>query len=266
MKLRRRRRVKAFPQKRSQLGGSGLLPGIWVQGFARSVHLAGQRLRRRPDKCDAGRRPSGRRSPRPAASGRTCAHCRSSSSHRNRFAVVRADDEALVPPQAAGLALTVARPLPTETASLGFGGSPVGGGDKNSRFAFFRHFCAGEVSLSSGRCSCVRITPRGVYFSRKNGFLRVGALHRRARCSLLHTALFRRSSMGVVSLPSACASCCRNAGRPQVTAAYSSFLCRRSARPVWAEDPRGGHTRHPSPEPHTQRLTRRNTAGSQGRW
>ena len=31
MKLRRRRRVKAFPQKRSQLGGCGLLPenGVW---------------------------------------------------------------------------------------------------------------------------------------------------------------------------------------------------------------------------------------------
>ena len=53
------------------------------------------------------------------------------------LAVVRADDESLVPPQAAGLALSVARPLPAETASLGFGGSPVGGGDKNSRFAFF---------------------------------------------------------------------------------------------------------------------------------
>ena len=52
-------------------------------------------------------------------------------------AVVRADDESLVPPQAAGLALSVARPLPTETALLGFGGSPVGGGDKSSRFAFF---------------------------------------------------------------------------------------------------------------------------------
>ena len=49
------------------------------------------------------------------------------------LAVVRADDESLVPPQAAGLALSVARPLPTETASLGFGGSPVGGGDKSSR-------------------------------------------------------------------------------------------------------------------------------------
>ena len=53
------------------------------------------------------------------------------------LAVVRADDESLVPPQAAGLALSVARPLPTETASLGFGGSPVGGGDKNSHFTFF---------------------------------------------------------------------------------------------------------------------------------
>lgn len=56
------------------------------------------------------------------------------------LAVVRADDESLVPPQAAGLALSVARPLPTETASLGFGGSPVGGGDKNFHFTFFRHF------------------------------------------------------------------------------------------------------------------------------
>ena len=37
----------------------------------RPVHLAGQRLHRRPDKCDAGRRPSGRRIPRPAASGWT---------------------------------------------------------------------------------------------------------------------------------------------------------------------------------------------------
>lgn len=86
------------------------------------------------------------------------------------LAVVRADDESLVPPQAAGLALSVARPLPAETASLGFGGSPVGGGDKNSRFAFFRRFCAGAVSLSSGRCSCVGITPRGVYFGRKTAF------------------------------------------------------------------------------------------------
>ena len=59
------------------------------------------------------------------------------------LAVVRADDESLVPPQAAGLALSVARPLPTETALLGFGGSPVGGGDKNSRFAFFRRFYVG---------------------------------------------------------------------------------------------------------------------------
>ena len=123
------------------------------------------------------------------------------------LAVVRADDESLVPPQAAGLALSVARPLPTETASLGFGGSPVGGGDKSSRFAFFRHF-----------------------------YVR-----------------------GVVSLPSACASCRRNAGRPRVTAAYLPFLCRTGARPVRAEDLLVGYTRHPVSKPRTQRLTRRNT-------
>ena len=53
------------------------------------------------------------------------------------LAVVRADDESLVPPQAAGLAHSVAHPLPTETASLGFGGSPVGGGDKTPGLHFF---------------------------------------------------------------------------------------------------------------------------------
>ena len=114
------------------------------------------------------------------------------------ISVAAADENSLTP---------LYRLLPTETASLGFGGSPVGGGDKNSHFTFFRHFYVGEILLPSGRCGCVGTTRRGVYFSRKNGFLRVGALRRRTRCSLLHTALFRRSCMGVVSLHSACASC-----------------------------------------------------------
>jgi hypothetical protein len=86
LKLRRRRRVKAFPQKRSQRGGVGPCPAqcIWQDsGFA-------------ADQTNA------------------------------MLAVVRADDESLVPPQAAGLALSVARPLPTETASLGFGGTLLG--------------------------------------------------------------------------------------------------------------------------------------------
>ena len=42
--------------------------------------------------------------------------------------VAAADENSLTP---------LHRLLPTETASLGFGGSPVGCGDKNSRFAFF---------------------------------------------------------------------------------------------------------------------------------
>ena len=75
--------------------------------------------------------------------------------------VAAADENSLTP---------LHRLLPTETASLGFGGSPVGGGDKSSRFAFFRHFCVGVVSLPSGRCGCVGRTPRGVYFGRKTAF------------------------------------------------------------------------------------------------
>ena len=123
------------------------------------------------------------------------------------LAVVRADDESLVPPQeAAGLALSVARPLPAETASLGFGGNPVGGVIKLPVYIFSVLLCG-----------------------------------------------------GVVSLPSACASCCRNAGRPRVTVAYLPFLCRHSARPVWTVYPIVGYTRHPIPQTRTQRLTRRNT-------
>ena len=52
-----------------------------------------------------------------------------------------------------------------------------------------------------------RNNPARGLFRQKNGFLRVGALRRRTHCSLLHTVLFWRSCMGVVSLPSACASC-----------------------------------------------------------
>ena len=75
--------------------------------------------------------------------------------------VAAADENSLTP---------LHRRLPTEIASLGFGGSPVGGGDKNSHFTFFRCFCVGVVSLPSGRCVCVGLTPRGVYFDRKTAF------------------------------------------------------------------------------------------------
>ena len=75
--------------------------------------------------------------------------------------VAAADENSLTP---------LHRLLPTETASLGFGGNPVGGGDKNSRFAFFRCFCVGVVSLPSGRCGCVGTTPRGVITAGKTAF------------------------------------------------------------------------------------------------
>ena len=106
--------------------------------------------------------------------------------------------------------------------------------------------CGGGITTLGPLWLCRNNPARGL-FRQKNGFLRVGALCRRTRCSLLHTALFRRSCMGVGSLPSAYASCCRNAGRPRVTAAYLPFLCRLGICPVRAEYPLGGYTRHPSP-------------------
>ena len=177
MKRRRRRRVKRFRRNTRSWGvwasarkwGAGPCPAqcIW-QGSGFAADQTNAML---------------------AVGGTSCI---------SLISVAAADENSLTPPR---------RLLPTENASLGFGGSPAVGGDKTP-VLYFLHFCVGGVSLPSGRFVCVGTTPRGVYFSRKNGFLRVGALCRRMRCSLLHTALFRRSCMGVVSLPSACDSCC----------------------------------------------------------
>ena len=163
MKLRRRRRVKAFPQKRSQLGGSGLPPGIWVQGFASpgAFGRAAASPQTRQMRCW----PSSERTTNP-------------SSRRKRQ-------------DSLSLSLVLFPPKPLRWVSAGA--------------------LLGEV-------------------------IKTPVLH-----------FFGASMWGVVSLPSACASCCRNAGRPQVTVAYLPFLCRHSARPVWAESPLGGYTHHPSP-------------------
>ena len=51
--------------------------------------------------------------------------------------VAAADENSLTP---------LHRLLPAETASRGFGGSPVGGGDKSSRFAFSAFPCGGGIT------------------------------------------------------------------------------------------------------------------------
>ena len=70
--------------------------------------------------------------------------------------VAAADENSLTP---------LYRLLPTETASLGFGGSPVGGGDKNSRFAFFRRFYVGGGITTLG----VRFMPLKHWMHRSYG-------------------------------------------------------------------------------------------------
>ena len=74
--------------------------------------------------------------------------------------VAAADENSLTP---------LHRLLPAETASLGFGRSPVGGGDKNSRVIFFTFLCGG-YHLPSGCCGCVGTTPRGVVSAEKTAF------------------------------------------------------------------------------------------------
>ena len=114
MKLRRRRRVKAFPQKRSQLGGCGLLPAAWGVGPC-PAQCIWQGNGFAADQTNA----------MLAVGGTSCI---------SLVSVAAADENSLTP---------LHRLLPTETASLGFGGSPVGGGDKTLPFCIFSALLCG---------------------------------------------------------------------------------------------------------------------------
>ena len=106
----------------------------------RPVRLAGQRLRRRPDKCDAG--------------------CRRHKLHITHFRRCRRRK----------LAHSAAPPSSRRNRFAGFRREPQLGEVIKLPFCIFRHFCVGVVSLPSGRCGCVGTTPRGVYFGRKTAF------------------------------------------------------------------------------------------------
>ena len=140
MKLRRRRRVKAFPQKRSQLGGCGLLPENGVRGFAL-----------------------------PSAFGRAAA----SPQTRQMRCWLSAAQAAyhsfpsLPPTKTRSLRCTAFfPPKPLRWVSAG----ALLGAVIKTPVLHFRHFRVGVVSLPSGRRVCVGITPRGVYFGRKTAF------------------------------------------------------------------------------------------------
>jgi len=195
--------------------GPGFCPEFGCRALPRPERLAGQRLRRRPDKCDAGRRPSGRRIPRPAASGRTRSLCRSSSSHRNRFA--------------------------------GFRREPCWGGDKTPVLHFFGisvwgwyHYPPAAVAVSE--------QPRAGFISAEKRLSQSGcSAPMDACCSLLHTVLFWHlyawggiTTLGVRFM-------LLKRWTPAGHGGVFAVLCRPGARPVRAESPLVGYTRHPSP-------------------
>ena len=72
--------------------------------------------------------------------------------------VAAADENSLTP---------LHRLLPTETASLGFGGSPVGGGDKNSRVIFFTFLCGGGITTLRLLWLCRNNPARGLFRQKK---------------------------------------------------------------------------------------------------
>ena len=74
------------------------------------------------------------------------------------ISVAAADENSLTP---------LHRLLPAETASLGFGGSPVGGGDKNSRVIFFTFLCGRGITTLRPLCLCRNNPARGLFQQKK---------------------------------------------------------------------------------------------------
>ena len=201
-----------------------------MQGFARSVHLAGQRLRRRPDKCDAGRRPSGRRIPRPAASGRT-----------------------------RSLSLVLFPPKPLRWVSAG---ALLGEVIKLPFCIFSALLCRGDITTLWPLWLCRNNPVRGL-FQQKKRLSQSG-------CSVPTDTLFppahsafsallcggwyhypRRALHAVETLDA-------RGSRRRIRRFYAAAVLALCGLYI----PSAGTQRHPSPEPRTQRLTGRNTGRS----
>ena len=101
--------------------------------------------------------------------------------------VAAADENSLTP---------LHRLLPTETASRGFGGSPVGGGDKSSRFAFSAFPCGGGITTLWPLCLCRNNPARGLFQQKKRLSQSGCSAPMDACCSLPHTVLFRHFCVG----------------------------------------------------------------------
>ena len=114
-------------------------------------------------------------------------------------------------------------------------------------FCIFSAFlCGGGITTLGPLWLCRNNPARGLFQQKKRLSQSGCSAPTNALFSPEHSA-FLVPLCGVVSLPSACASCCWNAGRAGVTAAYLPFLCRPGIRPVRAEYPLSGYTRPPSP-------------------
>ena len=176
MKLRRRRRVKAFPKKRSQLGGCGHLPENGVRGFAP-----------------------------PSAFGRTAAspqtrqmRCWPSSERTTNPSSRRKRQDSL------SLSLVLFPPKPLRWVSAG----ALLGEVIKTPVLYFLHFCVGVVSLTLRLLWLCRNNPARGLFRQKKRLSQSG-------CSAptdtlfppAHSAFSALLCGGVVSLPSACASC-----------------------------------------------------------
>ena len=176
MKLRRRRRVKAFPQKRSQLGGCGHLPENGVRGFAP-----------------------------PSAFGRTAAspqtrqmRCWPSSERTTNPSSRRKRQDSL------SLSLVLFPPKPLHWVSAG----ALLGAVIKTPVLYFLHFCVGGITYPPVAVAVSEQPGAGFISAEKTAFsewVLCADGHAVPSCT---QCFFGTSVWGAVSLPSVRASCC----------------------------------------------------------
>ena len=176
MKLRRRRRVKAFPQKRSQLGGCGLLPenGVWGHAPPRAFGRAAASPQTRQMRCW----PSSERTTNP-------------SSRRKRQ-------------DSLSLSLVLFPPKPLHWVSAG----ALLGAVIKTPVLYFLHFCVGGITYPPVAVAVSEQPGAGFISAEKTAFsewVLCADGHAVPSCT---QCFFGTSVWGAVSLPSVRASCC----------------------------------------------------------
>ena len=172
------------------------------------------------------------------------------TSYISLISVAAADENSLTP---------LHRLLPAETASLGFGGSPVGGGDKTPISHFFGTSMWGRYYYPLAAVA-VSEQPRAGFISAEKRLSQSGcSVPTNALFPPAHSAFLAPLCGGWYHYPRRALHAVETLDARGSRRRIRRFYAVSEFAPCGLNVPSAGTQRHPSPKPRTQRLTRRNT-------